>query len=577
MQKSFIGNLFEKIAHYRNQLLLASLMVFISNGLLIVNPLIFRQALLDLQSAHHHSVFTWAFGLLIISAVAAFLKYSMRMIFFSISRHMELQMRELIFDRIHAQSKAFFDRHGIGDLLSRLSNDITAYSDMLAAGIMYPLFFISLVVPALAALFYLSPFMAAISLIPFFGMFLLNLWVSKPMFHISHRLQELLAKMSVMVHEHYSGIKLIKSYGIESQLVALFKHLCSCFSRLNLRFAGFQGLFLPALAFIIKLTMLALVAIASAVILLHWGPPISLADFLTFIWIQSYVFNPLLMLAWIIPTYQRGKAAYARLFEVYQEPIEVYQVPHALKHIAPQANIEFRNLTFTYPGQTRPALQHINLTIKGGTFVGLTGPVGCGKTTLFRLLNREYEVAENTLFIGGKDIHQYSLDAFYQQIVTVEQLPFLFSKSIWENIKFGRPTAEEDDVHEASQLANLHLDVLEFPLGYQTIVGERGVSLSGGQKQRMAIARAFLVNRSILLLDDIFSAVDTNTERKIFASLQANFKGKTILLITHRASLLEKLDRVIYLMDGVIKEDGKPSELVKKAGPYKALVDLQKM
>jgi ATP-binding cassette subfamily B protein len=217
----------------------------------------------------------------------------------------------------------------------------------------------------------------------------------------------------------------------------------------------------------------------------------------------------------------------------------------------------------------------LTFNIKGGSFVGITGPIGSGKSTLFRLLSREYEIPRGMIYIGGKDIHDYPLEAFSKSMVTVEQIPFLFSKTIAENVMFGRDSASQAEIELVSRHADLHETVMEFPQQYDTVVGERGVTLSGGQKQRIVMARAFLVNRSILLLDDIFSAVDMGTERRIFDRMKSNFEGRTVLLITHRVSILEQLDRVIYMQDGKIVEDGSPAQLVQKKGYYAALHDLQ--
>lgn len=594
MDKTLACNFLSIIRHYFFRLLLASLMVLISNGLLIINPLIFREALSALDPAasnlmtertffhslfgsYFHSLGAWAALLFSVAILSALLKYGMRMVFLTVSREVELQIRAKMFDRIESQSRSFFDRYGIGDLLSRLTNDITAYRDMIGPGMMYPMYFLTMMIPALATLIYLSPLMATVSVIPIVVIYLINLWVRRPLLHISQKVQKSLADMSTMVHEHYSGIKLIKSYVIENATLNLFKELCYTFSYLNMRLVSFQGMFFPALVLITKIITVSLVVVAAAIILLEWGKGLSLADFLTFMWIQSYIFSPLLMLAWIMPIYQKGKAAYLRLVEIYEEPIEVYEKQDPLPSLPEQADIELRNLTFYYPNREKPALSHINLKIKGGTFVGITGPVGSGKTTLFRLLNREYEVPHGRLLIGGQDIHHYSLDAFHQDVVIVEQLPFLFSKSIRDNIRFGNHRATENEITEVAQQADVHDDILGLPNQYDTVVGERGVSLSGGQKQRLAIARALLVNRSILLLDDIFSAVDTGTEKKIFEELRSNFAGKTILIISHRVSILEQVDRILYLKEGKIVEDGTPEELVKKEGPYNHLVHLQKI
>jgi ATP-binding cassette subfamily B protein len=283
------------------------------------------------------------------------------------------------------------------------------------------------------------------------------------------------------------------------------------------------------------------------------------------------------MLAWVLPLYERGRAAYDRLYEIYSEPIEVSGEKDSNLSIPESADIEFRNLSFTYPLASEPALKNFSLSIKGKSFIGITGPVGSGKTTLFRLLAREYEIPYGKIFINGQDIRNYPLEAFNQQIAIVEQSPFLFSRPIVDNLRFGREDASMAEIESVARHADIHETILEFPEQYDTLVGERGLTLSGGQKQRVAIARAFLVDRFILLLDDVFSAIDAKTEQRIFESLKAaNSRGKTIILITHRIALLNAADRVIYMDHGQVIEDGPPSQLLSKQGHYAALAALQK-
>lgn len=594
MNKHLIGSMWDTICQYRWNLLVATVSILISNLLVILNPLILRQALLStvvypaveehnfltpildsFLGASIHSVYPWVLLLLAVATVSACFKYLMRFIFTRIGREVEAAVRKKIFERIQMQSRAFFDRHGIGDLLSRLTNDIIAYRDLLGPGLMYPLFATTLVIPALIALYSISPWMAAISLIPIVTIFFFNLVIRYPLYSASHDVQQALGEMSVMAHEHFSGIRLIKAYGAEDKASTLFRTLCHQFSRYHFRFSCFQGILFPSLSLITRITTVILVLTAGASILLGWQP-MSMADFLSFMWIQSYVFTPLMMVAWILPMYQRGKAGYDRLVEIYEEPIEVQDNPSGEGSISSKADIEFINLTYTYPGQLTPALKGINLCIPEGCFLGITGPIGSGKSTLFRLLNREYEIPRNTLMIHGRDIHEYSLHALHQAIVSVEQLPFLFSKSVSDNIRFGKQHATQEEIEGVSRQVDLHDTILGFPEEYQTMVGERGVSLSGGQKQRIAIARAFLVDHSIILLDDIFSSLDAETEMRIFQSIKENLKGKTVLLITYRASILEQMDRVVCLRGGEIVEEGTPQELLRRRGFFEALVTIQK-
>lgn len=593
MNKTLLGSLLDTIVKYWKWMAVSFVMVCLSNLLLVCNPLIFRHALLTLDpqlggqshlpaiyqvllGSYIHSVYSWALLLLIVAVISAILKYFMRYIFMAISREVEREVRAKLFAKIQLQSKAFFDRHPVGDLVSRLTNDIMAYRDLLGPGIMYPISMITFMIPAFLALFSLSVPMALLSFFPVISIYFVNVATRGPLFRTSEHVQHSLAEMSTMVHEHYSGIRVIKSYEIEKEAFKRFKQLCSEFSAISMRFTCWQGLLLPLLSLITKITTVLLVLLAGAIILLGWSY-LNTADFLSFMWIQSYIFAPLLMLGWVLPMYQKGKAAYSRLVDIYQEPIEVYENPQALTHLPENAAIEFRHLTFHYPDQSQPALTDFSLAIRAGTFVGLTGPVGAGKTTVLRLLSREYEIPKEKIWIGGRDIHEYSLQAFHQEMVSVEQVPFLFSKTIAENVRFGKQEATLEEVIRVAEQADLHQTVVEFPEQYETLVGERGVSLSGGQKQRVAMARAFLVNRSILLLDDIFSAVDAATEQRIFQEMKTNFRGKTILLVTQRASILEQMDYVIYMREGQIIEEGDPQELSQRSGPYQALIDLQKM
>lgn len=592
MEETLFANLKSMVYLYRWRILGAAFLLAISNGLLIVNPLLFRQAVMALDpqtglsigpfsrglngilGRHASSVWTWAALLVAISLISALFKYWMRIGFFSVGRDAEQEMRLKLFERIHAQSMAFFDRHGTGELLSRMTNDISSYRDILGPGIMYPLYFMTLLPPALAALFFISVKLTVISLIPLFGIPLFNQTLRGGIFNLSLAVQKKLADLSNMAQEHFAGIRIVKSYVIEAFTGMRFSSLCKEMTRFNFKLVSLLGMIFPFFSLMTKVATVLLVLFSGIIILKAWGE-LTAADFVAFMWIQSYIFFPVLMLGWVLPIYSRGKAAYHRLVEVYKEPIEVHEGTKTALKVLPQADIQIQHLSYQYPSTDRTVLSDITLMVKGGTFVGITGPIGAGKTTLFRLLNREYEIPRGTIFIGDQDIRDYTFAALRQAFVTVEQAPFLFSKSIAENVRFGNEEASEIEMERVADFADLHETVLEFPDRYETMVGERGVTLSGGQKQRIALARALLVDRSILLLDDIFSAVDSETEKKIFNALKAHFQGKTVLLISHRVSILEQMDRILYMHAGKITEDGPPRDLIKKKGCYYALTQLQ--
>jgi ATP-binding cassette, subfamily B, multidrug efflux pump len=593
MEKNLFANLIAVLRHYRIRFVKAFFMVLVSNCLLILNPLVFRQAVMELDAhagkpsgfiydmmkwllgSHITSLGLWALILFIISIVSSYFKYQMRFAFISVSRDAERDIRSKLFVRIQSQSMAFFDRHGIGELLSRLTNDISAYRDVLGPGIMYPLFFTTIIIPGIIALFTISSSLAAIALCPLLVLPFVNIALRLKIYRVSYSVQKGLADLSNMVQEQYSGIRIVKSYVVEHFLSQRFNNICRTLMRMIFKFSCYQGLLFPFFTMLTKMITVVLVIFSGVIILKAWST-LSVADFVSFMWIQSYIFMPVLMLAWILPVYERGRAAYDRLVEVYEEPIEVKEGKYSDLKFPPQAGIEFRHLTFRYPTSQQAVLEDLNLRIEGGTFVGITGPVAAGKTTLFRLLNRDYEISPGMIFIGERDIHDYPLKAFRQEMAIVEQTPFFFSQSIANNVRFGRETATQEELEVVAKYADLHDTVLSFPEQYETVIGERGVTLSGGQKQRLALARAFLVDRSIFLLDDVFSAVDATTERRIFSAMQSTFQKKTVILITHRVSILEKMDRVIYMTQGEVVEDGTPSQLRSLKGHYSALVELQR-
>lgn len=561
MEKSLLQNLSQIVRRHKGDFFLSVLLFFFSNALLISNPLILRVAIEDKAT----NPFLWAALLILIALTASFLRYQTRMVFNKVSREVEKNTRSLIFEKIQSQSMEFFNRYGVGELIERLSNDMNTYRDVLGPGLVFPTYFLTMLIPGLAALFWISPIMGLFSLIPVVCIPGLNVLARRDLYQAAKGVQMKLAEMSDFVQEDYSSVRIVKSYLAERDMYRRFSLFCDEFFQLNFRFMCLQGWFYPLFILATRFVTILLVLVAGILIL----PP---SDFVSFMWIQAYILYPLIILGWVIPIWQQGRAAYDRLREIYEEPNCVQGGTGDLK-IPPLADIVFRHLTFSYPGLP-PILHDINLTIKGGELVGLTGPSGAGKSTIFRLLNREFEVPHGMIEIGGRDIHDYPLSAF-NEIVSVDQTPFLFSKSIWENVGFAKKEATEEDIYRASTLADLHETVKEFDLGYDTLVGEKGVMLSGGQKARVTMARAFLVDRSILLLDDIFASVDNQTALRIFQALKENYSGRTLILMTSKANILEKMDRVIFLVKGRVVEDGTPQELLQKKGRFFALKELE--
>ena len=533
MEPTLYQNLLSVCLTHKRRYLLGVVLVALSNLLLIGNPLIFRKAVMSFESApDNHSLSMWILSLLGVTLLASLFKYRMRMVFIEISRLVESHVRSLIFSRIQKQSASFFDRHRIGSLMSRMTNDLAAYREVMGPGIMYPTFFFTLVIPALIALYAISVPMAFLSTLPILVLPLLMLLLRKQTYQISIDVQKALGDLSTMAQEHYAGIRIVKAYAIEKPTLNRFEKLSQRFVSLNMRLSCIRGIIFPFLGLLTKLTTVILVFFMGWIVYRQWDV-LSTADFVSFMWIQSYLFIPVLMLGWTLPLYVHGSAAYKRLLDIYQEPIEVKDRPQAFKTVPETADISFHNLTFSYPKMNEPSIRDVSFKLKQGEFIGITGPVGSGKTTLLRLLAREYDIPHGMILFDGQEIHKYQVQAVLNHIAYVEQNPFLFSATIEENLLYGNARATKQQLIQACKEADLYETILSFPKGFNTFVGERGVTLSGGQKQRLALARALLVDKPVILLDDVFSAVDAETESHLFKTIKQKGAGKTASRTEH--------------------------------------------
>lgn len=589
MEKSLFANLKAIILKYRKRFLKGFLFVLLSNLLLLLNPLLFRQALYKLDAKGNFkgelwsltnyfsdSILLWGAILLTVAFLSTFFKYLMRIAFISISREAESWIREIIFFRIEDQSQEFFDRYGIGELLSRLTNDITRYRDVLGPGLMYPFFGVTLIFPGLIILFFLSWQLALVALIPIIAIPIAYTFFKGRIYSSSEEVLSKYAALSDYAAEHYSNIRLVKSAGIEKRLERVFNKLSYSLIKPSVYLTTIEGTFYPLIASLTRLSPI-LVLLTAAFFSHFYGVSFKTPDLLSFIWVQSYIYGPVLMLSWVFPFYETGKASYDRLKAIYDEPIKVVDPRHNIKINPDDLYLEIKNLSFTYPGASKKALDDFSLLVKKGEHIGITGPIGSGKSTLFKLISRAYEIDPGKILFSGVDIKDIPLKEIYLNLALCEQIPFLFSKTIAENARFASEDASMEDLEIVFKFADLHETILSFPEQYDTMIGERGITLSGGQKMRLALARAFLLKRPILLFDDIFSSVDATTEEHILSSIKSFFKGRTILLISERISALEKMDRVLYLQEGKIVEQGTPEELKKLNGKYQSLYELNKL
>lgn len=502
------------------------------------------------------------------------------------ARRIEYQIREELYGRLLSLDSSYFSRVRTGDILSRFSNDLTNVRMLTGFGVLNVINTCIVYLAALALMARINPFLTLCAVIPFPLMILAVKRISASMFRRSIRAQEELARLSGKVEENVSAASLIRAYCREDGEIGAFREISGEYLASNMAMARLRGMMIPIMAATGALgTLIVLFLGGSRVI----AGELTLGDFVAFNGYLAMLIWPTIIMGWILNLMQRGAASMSRLNHVLAARPQVMEPSAPVRIDKIEGEIEFRNLSFGYdsnatsPEKGHVEAQHaapsmgvseglilndISLRIKKGTKLGIVGPIGSGKSTLVRLVPRLYPVADGMLFIDGVDVNSIPLRQLRDAIGFVPQESFLFSRSIADNIVYGRKGAKEAETEAAARMAGLAPDVERFPDGYGTLVGERGVTLSGGQKQRAAIARALLKDPPILILDDPLSAVDTRTEEAILESLAGYYGDRTVLIVSHRLSALRGCDLIVVLDGGRVMEQGSHAELLALGGEY---------
>jgi ATP-binding cassette subfamily B multidrug efflux pump len=479
------------------------------------------------------------------------------------ARRIEWQIREELYARLLELDLHYFNRERTGDLISRFSNDLTNVRMLIGFGILNVINTFVIYLAALSLMVRISPGLTIAAILPFPLMILVVKRISAAMFRRSKRAQEELARLTSAAEENVSAAAVVKAYCREEASVQKFAEVSGHYMESNMRVARLRGLMIPVMA--------ATGTLGTLIVLLAGGQKVvegvlTLGDFVAFSGYLAMLIWPTIILGWILNLIQRGAASMSRLNEVLLAEATVKEAREPVVPDRIAGEIELRNLSFSYDAS--PVLSEVSLSIPAGSSLGIVGPVGAGKSTLVKLLARLYQVADGSIFIDGIDINRLSLRSLRSATGFVPQESFLFSRTISANISFGKEGTTEEEIREASRLANFHDDVERFPDGYSSMVGERGITLSGGQKQRASIARALLKSPSILILDDPLSAVDTKTEEEILTSLSGYSASKTVIIVSHRLTALRDCDTIVYLDAGRIVEKGSHKELLDLGGRY---------
>ncbi|TAH63522.1 MAG: ABC transporter ATP-binding protein [Gottschalkiaceae bacterium] len=501
-------------------------------------------------------------------------RYFWRIYINGTSRQLEYYLRNKLFNHLQTLSTNYFNKHKTGDLMAHATNDVNAVRMALGPGIVMltDAFFITLsTIYAMIRTANLRLTLIALLPLPFLAFMVMKF--GKMIHGRFKNVQDAFSKLTDKVQENFVGVRVIKSFVQEEKEIGKFTDSNQHNFKMNIDLIKVWGAFSPLIQFISAISFLIVIWYGGMAVI---NNEISLGDFIA---LNSYIALlvwPIMAIGWVINIFQRGIASMERLNSIFNEKPEIVDAENPLELDNINGDIEYKNVSFKYPGSSNYALKNISIKVKSGNTLAIIGRTGSGKTTLVNLLIRLYDIDEGSILVDGNDLKNISLTTLRENIGYVPQESFLFSTSISENIGFSfEKRVEEERIIKASRLSELYNNVVEFPQGFNTILGERGVTLSGGQKQRTSIARAIIKYPGILILDDSLSAVDTQTEERILENLREIMKSRTTIIISHRISTIKNADEIIVLDNGEIVERGKHEVLVGLGGIYKNIYEKQ--
>ncbi len=490
------------------------------------------------------------------------------------SRIFEFEVRNEFFIHLLRLPRSFYQQMTTGDIIAHGSNDVEAVRLLAGPAVMQIMNSIVSMTVALTLMFILSWKLTLISLAAMPVLSVLTNRLGMQIHRKFYKIQEHFARMTSFVQENVSGVKVVKAYNQEKHQVEDFAKLNNTYIDLNLSLARTRGVFMPSIFGIVGIIILLLLYFGGRQVI---SGTITLGTLVAFIFYLMNLIWPMLAVGWVVSLYQRGTASLNRIEKIMDRKSEVADHNVDLQAKPSQGDIEIRNLSFTYPGDDSQILKDINLKIPAGKTVAIVGPTGCGKTTLVNLLLRAFHIPDEKIFIDNMDINRIPLNHLRKTIGYVTQETFLFSQSLKDNIAFGLDKYAPEDIDNSATIAGIKDEINEFPHGFDTVIGERGVTLSGGQKQRVSLARAIIGKPLILILDDAFSAVDTNTEEVILNRLKNVLETRTSIVISHRISTIKNADMICVMENGRVIATGTHEELLKKSELYSHIVRLQSL
>lgn len=513
------------------------------------------------------------FNILIIigaSLVSGFFTFLMRQTIINVSRYVEFDLKNEIFWHYQKLTQRFYKNNRTGDLMNRISEDVGKVRMYVGPAFMYSINTVALFIIVISYMISIAPALTLYTILPLPILSVTIYKLSRIINEKSTRVQEVLSKMSSFAQESFSGIGVIKSYNLQRIVNQGFDDLASESYQKNMSLVKVQAWFFPLMILLIGFSNLIVIYVGGNQYINNEIEIGVLAEFIIYVNMLTW---PVAVVGWITSIVQQAEASQERINLFLKEEPEIKDGSGVQKEI--KGALELKNVSLRYPETQIQALENISLKIPTGTTLGILGNIGSGKSTLLDLITRLYDPSEGKILLDGIDLKEYTLEQLREAIGSIPQNAFLFSESIEDNIRFGSINARREAIQEASKEAVVHKNIIAFKEGYQTLLGERGVTLSGGQIQRVSIARAFIKDPKILLLDDCLSAVDTDTEEEILKHLKKIAQNKTTLIVSHRISSLKHADQIIVFENGKIVQQGKHLDLTGVSGYYKELFEKQ--
>lgn len=552
---------------YKTKLFAGIIFILISNSMTVYLPILLKNSINELQkNTTSATLIKYALMIVGTSIIAGIFRYLIRQTIIVVSREIEYDLRGDFWQHIQKLPLRYFQNNSTGNIMSHATNDINAVRSFIGPAVMYSIDTSIRLIIVVAIMISMNLSLTIYALLPLpilsYGVYK----VGKLIHERYTKIQETFSRLTTRAQENFSGIRVIKSYVREANEIRRWKELSQEFLNKNMNLVRIQSIIMPILILITGISIIVVIWVGGIKVI---NKEMDLGEIAAFVMYLSILIWPVIAFGWVMNIIQQGEASMKRLNKIFSEPYEIDdsdKTDFSVKEL--KGEIEFSNVSFRYSDTLPEVIKDINLKIPVGSTLAIVGHTGSGKTSFINLIPRLYDAAAGEIKIDGINIKQIPLDVLRTNISVVQQESFLFSDTVYGNISYGLREIDKERVKEVSRIASFDKDVNDFPDGYETMVGERGITFSGGQKQRASLARALATDPKILILDDSFSAVDTHTEEEILRNLKQFMKNRTSIIISHRISTVKDADKIVVLENGAIVEQGKHEELVALNGIY---------